>query len=338
MIYIGLKNHITRGRSIETIYEDICEGCKIEFEDAINIVEKYESDIILEYAGKICRYYKGNRAEFCSVLNAKSGACPENCKFCAQSAHHKTDIKVYPLISSDVALEFAKQCEKERIKKFSLVTSGRKLSSDDFKKITKIYKCLVVGTCSHICASHGELTYEMALSLKKAGVKTYHHNLETSREYFASICTTHTYDDKVNTIKNCLKAGLEICSGGIIGMGEKREDRIKMFFDLRNLGIKSIPINILSPIKGTSLENIKPLEKEEILKMYGVCRFINPNSIIRFAGGRTILDRESQVKLLKGGVNAAITGNFLTTCGLSVKDDRAIFKEAGLDITGLDIN
>lgn len=315
---------------LKDICEDVVRGYNICFEEAMYIVEKYDADTILKHAGRICSYFKKNKAELCSVLNARSGACSENCKFCSQSSYNKADIKIYGLIDKEQVLNYAEYCLSKGVYKFSLVTSGRKLEALDFNKVLEIYKCLSYYNNLHICASHGELTVEMAIALKNANVKTYHCNLETSSNFFKQICTTHSFEDKIATIKNCIQAGLQVCSGGIIGMGESRQDRISMFIQLRELGIKSIPINILSPIKGTPLESVAPLEKDEILKMYGICRLINAQSTIRFAGGRSILDKSSQLQLLKDGVNAAITGDLLTTCGISIEDDKVLFKEAGL--------
>lgn len=327
-----MRQYQNKLQYLENIYQKIKNGYQISFEEAIFIVEKYDADDILKYAGQICDYFNNKKAELCSIVNAKSGACSENCRFCAQSLHNKTNIKIYGLIDKDQVLRYIEYCLSNGVNKISLVTSGRKLERHDFIKLLEIYKCLCVFKHLHICASHGELTFEMAKALKHSGVKTYHHNLETSSNFFKQICTTHSFEDRILTIKNCIKAKLEVCSGGIIGMGETREDRIRMFIELRQLGVKSIPINILTPIKGTPLESMMPLEKDEIIKMFGICRMINAQSTIRFAGGRSVLDRNVQLQLLKGGVNAAITGDLLTTCGISIQEDKALFKEAGLTI------
>ena len=317
---------------LRDICGDIVNGHNISFEEAMHIVEKYSADTMIEYTGQIRSYFKKNKGELCSVLNARSGACSENCKFCAQSAHYKTEIKIYGLLDKEHVLNFAEYCVSKGIKKFSLVTSGRKLEPLVFKEVLDIYGSLSRYKHFHICASHGELSLEMAKALKDQGVKTYHHNLETSSSFFKHICTTHSYEDRISTIKNCIQAGLAVCSGGIIGMGEKREDRINMFIQLRELGIKSIPINILTPIKGTPFEDMEPLKDDEITKMYCICRLINPQSTIRFAGGRSILARDIQLQLLKSVVDAAITGDLLTTCGISVEDDKKLFRDAGLSV------
>ena len=266
----------------------------------------------------------------CSIVSGKSGKCSENCKFCAQSSHYKTSIKEYPLLDSQNIFKEAKHNADKKVKRFSIVTSGKKLSDTEIDSVCQTYKDIKSKCDILLCASMGLLSYEQFVKLKQAGVTRYHCNLETSRRFFPSICSTHTYDDKINTINLAKKAGLEICSGGIFGLGETFEDRIDMFFDIYNLGIKSVPINVLNPIKGTPFENNKILSQEEINRTVAIARFILPDAFIRLAGGR-LLFKDKGVSMFSSGANATITGDMLTTSGTSIDEDFNTIKKLGLE-------
>lgn len=266
-------------------------------------------------------------------MNAKSGRCTEDCKFCAQSAHYKTNVEEYGLVSKKAALKLARENEKEGVNRFSLVTSGRGASGSDFENILDIYEDLKKEMNVDLCASLGILGYEQLLRLREKGITMYHHNLETSREYYENICTTHSFDERINTINAAKKAGMFICSGGIIGLGESMEDRINLAFELRNLGVKSIPVNVLNPIKGTPLENAQSLSQEEILKTIAIIRCINPKALIRLAGGRNRID-EFGKNCFNAGANATITGNYLTTSGNKIKDDKKMVSDLNLEECG----
>lgn len=265
-------------------------------------------------------------------MNAKSGRCSENCRYCAQSAHFKTNADVYPLVSKEVALEAAKEVEVEGAHRFSLVTSGRGLQGkeEELDKLQEIYRYLKENTDLDLCASHGICSKEALQKLKDSGVKTYHHNLESSRRFYPTICTSHTFDDRVNTVKYAHEVGLQVCSGGIFGLGETEEDRIDMAFDLRELRVHSVPINILTPIPGTPLENNKEIDPKELLKDIAIYRFILPKVSIRYAGGRVKLGEYAKLGL-EGGVNSALTGNFLTTTGNTIESDKKMIKELGYE-------
>lgn len=280
-------------------------------------------------AEKIKKKFCGNKFDMCSIINGKSGKCSENCKFCAQSSHYKTSIKKYPLLNNENIFKEAKHNSDKNVKRFSIVTSGKKLTNQEIDLICQAYKRIKNECDILLCASMGFLSYEQLVKLKQAGVIRYHCNLETSRKFFPNICTTHTYDDKINTINIAKKVGLEICSGGIFGLGETFEDRIDMFFELYNLGIKSIPINVLNPIKCTPFEHNKILSQEEINRTVAIARFILPDAFIRLAGGR-LLFKDKGVSMFSCGANATITGDMLTTLGTSIDEDFDTIKVLGL--------
>ncbi|TCT14215.1 biotin synthase [Natranaerovirga pectinivora] len=317
--------------NLEYITNKVLNGQLIDYEEAVELSSIKDLDELLEAANTIREKFKGNKMDLCSIMNAKSGKCSENCKFCAQSAHYKTGAPEYSLISKEEALKMAKENEENGVHRFSLVTSGKGISDGELDKVTEIYDELKNKTKLQLCASFGIISYEQGLKLKKAGVTMYHHNLETSKAFFPKICDTHTYEDRIETIKNVMKAGLDVCCGGLFGLGETMEDRIKMAFDIRALGIKSVPINILQPIKGTPLENNMILQPDEILRIIAVFRFIIPDGYIRFGGGRKSLG-EHQEKGLKSGINAALVGNYLTTIGNKITEDIEMIKRQGLEI------
>ena len=281
-------------------------------------------------AEKIKEKFCGKKFDICSIINGKSGKCGENCKFCAQSSHYKTSIKEYPLLDNENIFKEAKYNADKKVKRFSIVTSGKKLTDEEIDSVCQTYKNIKNKCDILLCSSMGLLTYEQLVKLKQAGVTRYHCNFETSRRFFPSICTTHTYDDKINTVNNAKKAGLEICSGGIFGLGESFEDRIDMFFDLYELCIKSVPINVLNPIPGTPFENNKILSQEEINRTVAIARFILPDAFIRLAGGR-LLFKDKGVSMFSCGANATITGDMLTTEGTSIEEDFDTIKKLGFE-------
>lgn len=290
-------------------------------------------ELLFNSANEIREKFCGNYFDLCTIINAKSGKCSENCKYCAQSAHFKTATEVYGLVSKELALCEAQKNEKEGAHRFSLVTSGRGLNGKEkeLDKLEEIYKYLGENTNNlSLCASHGICSKEALQKLKNAGVTTYHHNLESSRRFYPQVCTSHTYDDRVNTVKFAKEVGLEVCSGGIFGLGETIEDRIDMALDLRELGIRSIPINVLTPIPGTPFENNDPVDPREILKTTAIYRFMIPNAFIRYCGGRVMLGEYAE-KGLKSGVNAALTGNFLTTTGTTIQSDKEMILKLGYE-------
>ncbi len=234
---------------------------------------------------KIKENFFGNRIEFCSIINAKSGKCPEDCKFCAQSVHYKTNIKEYPFINIERIEHVANKLKSSGVKRFSIVTSGKGPTKSDLSKVEKaVSRITELGLIPD--ASLGILNKDDLLKLKKAGLKGFHHNLEVSKSFFKNICTTHEYEEDVETIKTALQLGFYVCSGGIFGVGENWEHRIELALTLKELGVHSIPLNFLTPIKGTPLENMPILKEEEALRIIAVYRFLLPDKHIRICGGR----------------------------------------------------
>ncbi|MBB6217218.1 biotin synthase [Anaerosolibacter carboniphilus] len=321
---------------IHEMTEKILNGGKIAFDEAMKIMSITESDVesleaLYEGANEIRKKFAGNKVDLCTIMNAKSGKCSEDCKYCAQSAHYHTGIGEYDLVDYDQVIERAKEMEREGAHRFSLVTSGRGVDGEEFEKLVEMYGRLSKETSLKICASHGIISHEQALRLKGAGVSMYHHNVETSSDYYEEICTTHTYQDRLDTIRNIQEAGMELCCGGIIGMGESVEDRVKMAFEIGELGVKSIPVNILNPIKGTPLGDLELLSPVEALKTMALYRFVIPDCYIRYAGGRMILGELQKIGF-RAGVNAALVGNYLTTIGSKIEDDIQLIRCEGFDI------
>ena len=284
---------------------------------------------LYELAHRTTRKYLGNRFDSCSIINAKSGNCSENCKWCSQSVFSRCNIEKYPLVSVDRAVKEGLFNSSFGIKRFSLVTSGKRVSKKEIDEICKIVKALKETGKIIPCVSLGLIDEEDMFKLAEAGATRYHCNMESSPSYFGELCTTHTQEEKIKTLKAAEKAGLSLCSGGIIGMGETMVDRIELALLLRDLNVKSIPINFLNPIKGTPLQDAKPLTEDEILTTIAIFRLINPTAFLRFAGGRALISKEIQEKALYIGINSAIMGDMLTTLGNSARNDIAMFKAAG---------
>lgn len=312
----------------------ILSGEYINFQEAMTLTELRNNEEIEQLclsANNIRKTFCGNKVDLCSIMNAKSGRCSEDCKFCAQSVHYNTNAEVYDLVSKEAALKIAKENESEGVNRFSLVTSGRGITSSDFEKVLDIYEKLNRELKMKLCASLGILEYDKLLKLKERGITMYHHNLETSREFYKEICTTHSYEERIDTIKAAQKAGIPVCSGGIIGLGESWVDRINLAFQLKELKIMSIPVNVLNPVKGTPLEDSKNLSQENILKTIAIFRFINPKALIRLAGGRNLI-RDLGKECFNSGANATITGNYLTTSGNKICDDKKMISELKLEV------
>ncbi|HAT4356307.1 biotin synthase BioB [Clostridium perfringens] len=310
--------------------EKALKNIKLTKEEGVNL---FNSDlkILLKEANNIRKELHGDSVELCSIINGKCGKCGEDCAYCAQSRHHKTNISEYNLLGYEKIKRIAKENEDDGVHRFSIVTSGKGLYGDDFKRVVDYYWNLNRELKISLCASHGIIDKESLVELKKAGVKRYHHNLETSKNYYGKICKTHSYEERIRTIKHAKEAGLEVCSGGIIGLGESVLDRIELAITLRELEIKSIPINVLSAIKGTKLQDMSPLKEDEILRTIAVFRFINPQATIRLGAGRHLLKSFGE-NAFKAGANATITGNLLTTCGNKTKDDKKLIKKVGMRI------
>ena len=268
--------------------------------------------------------------EFCSLVNARSGKCSQNCKYCAQSSHYRTDIETYPLIDKEEVLKAAKEAKEYGVNHFAIVTSGKDPEEENFDKIIELIQEInkVDGISS--CASIGILNEEDAKKLADAGLKRFHHNINTSQSYYPEVCTTHTWEDRVNTCKLVKKYGMELCCGVILGMGETVEQRIEMAMELAEIQPDSIPINILMPIPQTPFENYgDKIDEENILRTLAVFKIANPNSVLRFCGGRLRLSEKNQELALKTCVEGILTGNYLTTTGKSPQEDLKTVEKLG---------
>ncbi len=287
---------------------------------------------LLDLSRQVRERFRGRDVELCAIVNARSGLCSEDCYFCAQSSRFKTGVEVYPLIDAEKALEKARRMEAAGVKRFALVTSGKGIGERDFEKVLEIYRVLRAETRLELCASLGIIDEEKAQRLKEAGVTTYHHNLETARSYFPKICTTHTFEERVATVRAAQAAGLNVCSGGIIGLGETMAHRLEMAFELRELGVRSVPVNILNPIPGTPLANQERLPVEEVLKTLALFRLIIPKAVFRLCGGREAGLGEKQKEALTVAVNGLMVGNYLTTRGNEIQEDLDMIAGVGLRV------
>ncbi len=289
-------------------------------------MEKFQS-----VAEELRQLNLGNTVDLCSIMNVKSGECSEDCRFCAQSAYYDAPSDQFDLLKVNEIVDEAKRMEASGVDRFSLVSSGGYLDSDDLNNLETIYRRIKAETSLKICASHGILRPGQAERLKEAGVLRYHHNLESSRSYYKEVCTTHDYEERIQTVKDVMDSGLEVCSGGIFGLGETMKDRIDMAYEFKALDVNSIPINILNPIPGTPFEKNQPQSEEHLLFMTVLYRWIMPKVEIRFAGGRMKLGEKSKIAF-KSGVNGVLTGDFLTTTGTDIASDRKMFEEMGYEL------
>ena len=312
--------------------KQIIEGRRISDKDDLEIFRTCNLDELRTGADLIRSSLCGNHIDMCAIINARAGKCSEDCKFCAQSSHYNTGCSEHDMLDADEVVKDCISLEHQGVHAYSMVTAGKQVSGSDIDKLELIYKQLNEHTNMRLCASHGFIKAEDFKRLYDAGVRMYHSNIETSRRFFPHICTTHTFDEKLLEIKAAKEANLEVCSGGIIGMGEEFEDRLDMALTLSALKIKSIPINVLMPVAGTPLENVPPLSKEDILRCIAVFRYINPTAYIRMAAGRARFE-DGGIEIFKSGANATITGNMLTTVGNNIKQDKEMFVKNGFDIS-----
>lgn len=314
---------------LKQLKETVLEGKLLNREDILELVNM-PLESLCEAADEIRKQFCGNKFDICTIINGKSGRCSENCKYCAQSINHKTNIEEYTLLDSENIVEQAKYNEERGVLRYSIVTSGKKLSNGEVDKICKTVKKIQKETSIVICGSFGLLDETQFRKVKEAGISRVHNNLETSEGYFKNVCTTHSFQDKVNAIKAAQRVGLNVCSGGIMGMGETMEDRIDMVLQIRRLGVRSIPVNLLNPIKGTPYEGKSRLSNNEMCRIVALFRFSVPDASIRLAGGRELLEDKGK-KCFQSGANAAITGDMLTTEGISIADDMKMLEELGYE-------
>jgi biotin synthase len=314
----------------------VLAGDLIGREDALwlfNLESSADILDLLSWANRIREHFKGNKIHLCSIVNVKAGGCSENCRFCSQSAAYQTDSPRYGLVDTAPVLQAADEAKQNGVTALGLVAAWRGLEEgsalddicnrlEDLKRSGKTRPDASLGIIK---------SQKVADRLKESGLECYNHNLESSRRFFPEVCTTHTYDERVETIKHLKQAGIKICSGGILGMGETREDRCDLAFSLRELGAHIVPINILNPIEGTPMAAREPLPPLEILKSIACFRFILPRQEIMIAGGRTINLRDSQSLIFMAGASALMVGNYLTTLNQPVEKDLQMLKDLGLD-------
>ena len=316
-----------------TLAQEIINGRRITREDDLSFFLTCDLDALCKGADQIRAHFVGDKVDLCSIVNGRSGRCPEDCKYCAQSAHHHTQCEVYDFLPEQEIIEACQMNEREGVDRFSIVTSGRSLTGEEFDKAIHAYETMHKQCKIDLCASMGFLSAEQLHRLHEAGVTSYHHNIETSRRNFPNICTTHTYDMKVETLKKIKAEGMYACSGGIIGMGETWEDRLDMAVSLAELGIDSIPLNALMPIAGTTLEHLPRLTEQDILRTVALFRYINPTANIRLGAGRALLTNDGETAF-QSGASATITGNMLTTVACAtIRSDREMLQNLGRDVT-----
>jgi len=310
--------------------QKVLEGDSINFEEAQRLLTTNETVILAECANTITRTFNGDKIDVEALINAKSGKCPEDCSFCAQSTFYNTTISKYPLLPIETILENARKAKEAGATSFCLVCAYRSPPERDFEQICHTLKEIKSKIKIEINVSLGFMTLERAKRLKQLGVKRYNHNLEAAESYFSRICSTHDFIDRINTARVIKEAGLELCSGGIIGMGESSNQRLELAFSLASLHPDEVPINILIGRDGTPLADIEPLDPLEAIKTIAVWRFILPHAILKIAGGREVHLKEKDRLALKSGANGIITGGYLTTGGNTPIKDIAMIREIGL--------
>lgn len=309
------------------IKENAVKGIPCSVEDALKISELYDINEICNAADEVRQATQGNAIDSCSIVNARSGRCTEDCKWCAQSRHFHTGCNEYEVIPETELFEAVKVNTEKGVHRFSLVTSGRKVSKADIAGFCDLYRQIRRRSPIHLCASMGLLDKEQLQQLKEAGVTRYHCNLETGPSFFPTLCSTHTMEDKLQTIRWAREVGMEVCSGGIIGMGESLRDRLEMAQTSREAGACSIPINILNPIKGTPLQDTPPMSEQDIILTVALIRLVAPLCALRFAGGRLRLSEKATRRIMRGGMNGALVGDMLTTVGNNIDSDRQLFED-----------
>lgn len=315
---------------VKELKEKALHGERITREEALALSQAPFAEL-REAADEIRKKMCGNGFDLCTIVNGKCGKCSEDCKYCAQSAHYHTACnETYPLLSAEELLEGARYNSARGVLRYSIVTSGKRLSNREVDQVCESIRRIKEETNIEVCVSFGLLDEMQFRKIKAAGASRVHCNLESSARYFPEVCTTHTYEEKIETLKAARRAGLSICSGGILGLGETMEDRIDMVLTARELGVKSIPVNLLNPIPGTPYEKNRPLTNEEACRCVAVFRFLIPDASIRLAGGRGLVGDKGEA-CFRSGANAAISGDMLTTAGITVETDMELIKQLGFE-------
>jgi biotin synthase len=318
---------------LESLRDKVLAGEDITKDEALELINLEEDRTmeLLAAANRIKNKFNDKKVDLCSIINAKAGSCSEDCTFCAQSAHYDTKVNSYLLLSKEEILSRAKEMEKEGADHFGIVTTGKGvITNQDFDNILETIVTIKEETDLEVCAALGTLDRSQVERLVEVGLKRYNHNLETSENHFPNICTTHTYQERIQTVKFLKEMGISTCCGGIMGLGENVEDRIDLAFTLKELDVDAVPVNILNPIEGTPLENLPVLSPMEALKIVAVFRFILPDKIIKLCGGRENVLGDLQALSLLSGVNGLLVGNYLTTKGRVVTEDIKMIEDLGL--------
>ena len=312
----------------------VLDGFSVTMEEAEELDRAEDSNIILlcAFANKIREKFMGNRVDLCSVINGKSGNCSEDCAFCSQSSHNHAKIHCHPLLNEDEIVRLAVQREKAGARHCDIATSGLGYTGgeEEFKTILRAFRKIKERTRLKMCACLGTLTEKAAKMLAESGVERYNHNLETAESFYGSVVTTHGYTERINTIKYAQKAGMEVCSGMIVGMGETPEQRLEHTFLLKELNVDAVPVNVLNPVKGTRLQDREPLAPLDILKTFAIIRFILPDKNIRYAGGRETGLKSLQPLGLVSGLNGMLIGDYLTTNGQNAGKDLDMLESLNL--------
>jgi biotin synthase len=321
-------------KEIQKIGDKVLEGGSVSMKEILPLLEAKGPDLmdLVAVANRVRVEFNGNEIDLCSLLNAKSGKCSEDCAFCAQSAHYQTDAPTYPLMNADQMVKEAQEAQRRRTGRFCLISSGRQLNDKEFEVILSGLDRIRKETTLDLDCSLGTLSEERAEALKRVGVTRYNHNLETAESHFSKICTTHSFQDRVQTIEVLKDQGFSICCGGIIGLGESPQQRLELAFSVKQLGIECIPFNILNPRPGTPLEHSESIPPIEIIKTISLFRLVLPKGTIKIAGGREANLRDLQSLALLAGANGLIVGNYLTTPGRNAEDDLTMIKDVGFQI------
>ncbi|HMK77416.1 MAG TPA: biotin synthase BioB [Thermodesulfobacteriota bacterium] len=321
-------------REIRKIGDKVLEGKGVGMKDVLPLLGTKGPDVLdlAAVANRVREEFNGNKIDLCSLLSVKSGKCPEDCAFCAQSAHYKTEAPVYPLMDIERIVEEAKEAQARGTGRFCLITSGRELSDKEFETILAALDRIRRETTLDLDCSLGTLSEERGESLRKVGVSRYNHNVETAESHFPQICSTHSFRDRVKTVEVLKERGFSVCCGGIIGLGESPQQRLELVFSLKQLGIDCIPFNILNPRPGTPLENSEPIPPMEVIKTISLFRLVLPKGTIKIAGGREANLRDLQSLALLAGANGLIVGNYLTTPGRNTEDDLTMVKDLGFKL------
>jgi len=306
-------------------------GRKISRLAALRLAKAPLADL-MRGADALRRERFGDRVSLCAIVNARAGLCAEDCAFCAQSTRHAARTPVHPMRSAKTLLESARKARGMGAFRFGIVTSGRAAGREDAARVRGAVRAIRHNGPVSPCASLGALREEDARALRAAGLARYHHNLETSARFFPSICATHLWEDRVRTVRTAKRAGLEVCAGGIFGLGETWEDRVDLALALRELGVESVPVNFLMPVEGTPLEKRRPLRPPEALRIIALFRFVLPRAEIRVAGGRELALGQAQERIFAAGANGMMVGDYLTTRGRGIGDDRRMLERLGLEV------